>query len=218
MRAGLTTLLCSAAYGFALGSAHSELYAARNLLKFPLLIGITSLICALAYWMVARLCAAPLSFMAVQRATGRLFHDISLLLASLSPAVLFLAWTSRARDDGRLGDYDSFLAFNMAIVAVVGALALLRQTRELFALCGLSAARSRFLVGAWLLLSLGVGGQAAFVMRPFFGFPATRGNTPPFFVGAQPDLRGATNFYEAVWQTITRPRLPTWLDSDSGEH
>jgi hypothetical protein len=61
---------------------------------------------------------------------------------------------------------------------------------------------------------LGVGGQAAFFMRPFFGFPATRGNTPPFFVGAKPDLRGATNSYEAVWPTIRRPRLPKYLDSN----
>lgn len=212
MRGALTTLLCSAAYGFALGSAHSELYASRNLLKFPLLIAITGIVCALAYWIVARICAAQLSFVDVQRTTWRLFHDMSVLLASLSPAVLFLAWTSRATDDGVLGYYDSFLAFNMAIVAVAGSLALLRQARELFTLHGLAPASAKLLVGLWLALSLGVGGQAAFVMRPFFGFPATRGNTPPFFVLREPDLRGATNFYEMVWQTIQRPRLPDWLD------
>lgn len=217
MRALLTTLVCSAAYGFALGAAHSELYATRNLVKFPLLILITGSVCALAYWIVARLCAAHLSFLTVQRATGRLFHDMSILLASLSPAVIFLAWTSRANDDGLMGDYDTFLAVNMAIVAVVGSLALLRQARELFTKHDIGRGRAQLLVGVWLALSLGVGGQAAFVMRPFFGFPATRGNTPPFFVGAQPDLRGATNFYEAVWQTIRRPSLPAWLDDSSHE-
>ncbi|HUR28858.1 MAG TPA: hypothetical protein VM509_11770 [Planctomycetota bacterium] len=213
----MTTFACASAYGFALGSAHSELYATRNLLKFPLLIAITGTVCALAYWLVARLFEKELSFLAVQRATGRLFHDMSVLLASLSPAVLFLAWTSRARDDGRLGDYDSFLAFNMAIVAIAGSLALMRQTQQLFTQHGVDPLRAKLLVGAWLLLSLGVGGQAAFVMRPFFGFPATRGNTPPFFVGAEPDLRGATNFYESVWQTIQRPRLPAWLEEESGQ-
>lgn len=217
MRALLTTFACSAVYGFSLGSAHSELYATRNLLKFPLLVAITATVCALAYWIVARLLAAPLSFLAVQRATGRLFHDLSVLLASLSPVVLFLAWTARARDDGRLGSYDSFLAFNMAIVAFAGSLALLRQARELFTRHGLRPARAQMLVAIWLTLSLGVGGQAAFVMRPFFGFPATRGNTPPFFVGAEPDLRGATNFYEAVWQTIRHPPLPASLGGPDGE-
>jgi len=217
IRGALTTLTCSALYGFALGSAHSELYATRNLVKFPLLIVITGVVCALAYWIVARAFAPMLSFLAVQRATGRLFHDMSVLLASLSPAVAFLAWTSRATDDGMLGSYDSFLAFNVAIVAVAGSLALLRQTRALFTQYGLAPAPAKLLVGLWLVLSLGVGGQAAFVMRPFFGFPATRGNTPPFFVGAEPDLRGATNFYEAVWQTIRRPRLPSWLDAGARE-
>jgi hypothetical protein len=212
MRAALTTVLGSAAYGFALGSAHSELYATRNLLKFPLLIAITGVVCALAYWIVARGSGARLSFPAVQRATWRLFHDMSVLLASLAPAVIFLAWTARATDDGVLGTYDSFLSFNIAIVAVAGSLALLRQARELFTQHGLAPGRARLLVSLWLALSLGVGGQAAFVMRPFFGFPATRGNTPPFFVLSEPDLRGATNFYEMVWQTIQRPKLPARLD------
>ena len=42
--------------------------------------------------------------------------------------------------------------------------------------------------------------------------PPTRGAHPPFFLGAAPDLRGATNFYEAVMQTLSKPPLPTWLD------
>jgi len=73
-----------------------------------------------------------------------------------------------------------------------------------------SVARARVLVlvSLWLALTLGVGGQAAFYMRPFFGFPATRGNTPPFFLGAEPDVRGARNFYEAIAQTVWHPPLP----------
>jgi len=51
-------------------------------------------------------------------------------------------------------------------------------------------------------------------MRPFFGFPLTRGDVPPFFFGAEPDARGATNFCEAVPQTLQRPPLPsTWPSS-----
>ena len=45
-------------------------------------------------------------------------------------------------------------------------------------------------------------------MRPFFGYPASRGYDSPFLLGAQPDVRGATNFYEAVLQVYTVPRLP----------
>lgn len=208
IRVVLRTCLAAAAYGFALGSAHSELYATRNLLKFPLLITVTAGVCALSYWMVARLFAAQLSFLAVQRTAWHLFQDASILLASLSPAVFFLARVMRATDDGKLGEYDSFLALNLVAVALAGSLALLRQARKLFSDQALPRGRANPLVLAWLALSLCVGGQAAFFMRPFFGFPATRGGHPPFFLGAAPDLRGATNFYEAVLQTVYRPSLP----------
>lgn len=208
MRAALTTLLASATYGYALGSAHSELYAARNLLKFPLLIGVTAAVCALSWWVVARLLAAPLSFAGVQRTTWRLFRDSAVLLASLAPIVFFVGRVLRSTDDGRLGEYDGFLAANVFAVAVAGSLALVRQARELLGERGLPRARASTLVALWLALTLGVGGQAAFYMRPFFGFPATRGNTPPFFLGAQSDLRGATSFYEMAWQTVRNPPLP----------
>lgn len=215
MRAALVTALCAAAYGFALGSAHSELYAVRNLAKLPLLVLVTGVVCALAYFVIARGSGARLSFLDVQRATWRLFHDLAVILASLSPAVFFLARTARATDDGKLGSYDAFLAFNVVAFGCAGTLALVRQARGLFTEHAVAPARANVLVACWLALSLGVGGQAAFYLRPFFGFPATRGNTPPFFLGAEPDLRGATNFYEAVWQTIRRPALPRWLDGAS---
>jgi hypothetical protein len=89
-----------------------------------------------------------------------------------------------------------------------------RQARELLREHGLSRGRTLALISAWLALTLGVGGQAAFYLRPFFGFPATRGNHPPFFLGAAPDVRGATNFYEAVLQTLSHPPLPqSWPKS-----
>lgn len=214
MRAALVTALCAAAYGFALGSAHSELYAVRNLAKLPLLVLVTGVVCALAYFVIARGSGARLSFLDVQRATWRLFHDLAVILASLSPAVFFLARTARATDDGKLGSYDAFLAFNVVAFGCAGTLALVRQARGLFTEHAVAPARANVLVACWLALSLGVGGQAAFYLRPFFGFPATRGNTPPFFLGAEPDLRGATNFYEAVLQTIRRPALPQHWPSE----
>jgi hypothetical protein len=204
------TLLGSAAYGYALGSAHSELYALRHLLKFPLLISVTGAVCTPSYWIVARTCGAPLSFASVQRRVWSLFRDGALLLASLAPVIYFLARVARSTDDGELGEYDSFLALNIACVAGVGALALARQMRELVHGQALSLRLAGVLVCVWLALSSAVGGQAAFYMRPFFGFPATRGNVPPWFLGPAPDLRGATNFYEAVWQTLRAPRVERW--------
>lgn len=62
-----------------------------------------------------------------------------------------------------------------------------------------------------LFLALLVGGQAAFYVRPFFGVPASRGRTPPFLPGNEPDVRGATNFFELLSQFSSYPKLPEWF-------
>lgn len=212
IRTALATFAAAACYGVALGVAHSELYAARNALKFPLLLATTSIVCALGYWISARALSVPMSFGAAQRASWMLFRDASILLASLAPVVLFLAIVLRKEDDGLLGEYDFFLAANVVAIAFAGLLALVRQVRTIGEQNASSRPRAVLLVLAWATLTAAVGGQAAFFMRPFFGFPATRGGSPPFFLGATPDLRGATNFYEAVLQTVARPPLPERLD------
>lgn len=129
--------------------------------------------------------------------------------------MFFVARVARATDDGRLGEDDAFLALNMACVAASGTLALVRQAGELLIGRELSKARASALVGTQLALSLLVGGQAAFSMRPLFGLPAMRGNVPPWFLGHEADLRGATNFYESVWQTIRQPPPPGGLRDTS---
>lgn len=125
-------LLGAAAYGFALGSAHSELYAARNALKFPLLTALTCAICAPSYWIAARFLGAKLSFLGVQRSAAHLFLGASRLLGGFSPAIFFVAHAARAHDDGQLGSYDEFLALNLICVALAGAASLLQQSRELW--------------------------------------------------------------------------------------
>lgn len=209
----LATLAAAAAYGFALGAGHDLLYAGRNLVKFPLMIGATAAICSLAYWTTALLLGARLSFVAVQRTTWGLFHDTSLLLASLAPVVLFVALILRATDDGWLGEYDFFFSANVAAVAVAGGLALVQRARSLLPKAGLPLRQALCVVLAWGVLSLFVGGQVTFLMRPLVGMPATRGVTPPWFLGSEPDPRGATSFYGAVWQAVTRrplSQLPRW--------
>jgi hypothetical protein len=156
---------------------------------------------------------ARLSFVAVQRTTWGLFHDVSLLLASLAPAVLFVGLVLRATDDGWLGEYDFFLAANIGLIAVAGVLALVQRARALLPAAGLELRHALRVGVAWVALSLFVGGQVSFMLRPLIGVPATRGHVPPWFLGAEPDARGATSFYGAVWQIVSgRPlvTVPAW--------
>ena len=54
MRGIALLIVSSAAYGFAIGSVHSSTYAVHNLIKFPLLLTVTALVCAPAYFISAR--------------------------------------------------------------------------------------------------------------------------------------------------------------------
>ena len=61
-------------------------------------------------------------------------------------------------------------------------------------------------MSGWLALSLLVGGQAAWTLRPFFGVRSIPGDQTRFFLGSSPDYRGSTNFYEAVRDVDHAPR------------
>jgi hypothetical protein len=201
-------IAASAVYGFTVGSAHCLLYASRNLIKFPLLILSTAIVCSLAYFVMARFLTPELSFRHVQGLVITLFRDLSILLVSLSPVNYFIAQILVHTDDSRLGEYSFFLGMNVVFVAICGTLALVRQARSMLAAFPVSQRRVAAIISSWLLLTLLVGGQAAFYLRPFFGLPVSRGVTPPFALGAEPDVRGATNFYEAMIQIFTEPPLP----------
>jgi len=101
------------------------------------------------------------------------------------------------------------LGLNVFFIAVCGALALVRQGRMLLYKREVTSRRSLMLIFAWMLLSLLVGGQWAWTLRPFFGLHTVSAAQTPFCLGGLSDFRGATNFYEAVYHLISPPQLPT---------
>lgn len=206
MRAKLLVLVAgSAAYGFSVGCAHSLRYGLHDLLKFPLLLVVTASVCAVAYHLVASFAGARLRFAEVQHLSFALFRDAAVMLASLSPVGLFLSLTIARPDARGLHEYPLFLAFNVALIAACGTVALWRQVRGLARKAGLTQRRGAAVVGAWLMLSLLVGSQGAWFLRPFFGVASISADETPFFLGAAPDFRGATSFYEALWQVVAPP-------------
>jgi len=208
MRTLKTTLIlvvASAVYGFAAGSVHSLLFASRNLIKFPLLIVVTTVVCSLAHFLLARFAGLTLPFGEVQTTVLRIFRSLSVLLASASPVVYFLAMTiEQPRSAHDLREYPMFLGFNVLLVAVCGSVALWSQARVLLQGSRLTKARVWSIIAAWLLLSLFVGAQWAWYLRPFFGVSALEEDTP-FCLGTAPDFRGATSFYESVYQIFDPP-------------
>ena len=201
----LQTLLFSACYGFAIGSVHSHLYALRNLLKFPLLILLTATLCALAYYITARLIARQLRFGEVQRLTLGTFHDTTMLLASLGLPVLFLAHALERPVGRDLNEYPLFLGLNVLLIALCGTVALCRQARLLLLRHQIPLKRGIMVLVSWLLISLFAGGQCAWFLRPFFGVSSIEARHTPFFMGTMPDCRGAGSFYEAVYHLFAPP-------------
>ena len=209
MRRDVAALLAaSAVYGFSIGCVHSTRFGLHNLVKFPLLFAVTGAACAIAYFLWARLVGGcPFRFADVQRLALRLYRDAALLLAALAPANWFLARTLVPPDHESLHEYPMFLALNVCFIAAAGTLALVRQMRALARYHAWPLAPRLLTVGGWLALSLLVGGQAAWTLRPFFGVRSIPGDQTRFFLGSSPDYRGATNFYEAVYDVIARTPL-----------
>jgi hypothetical protein len=198
----LRAAIAAAGYGFSIGAVHSLLFALRNVIKFPLLILVTATVCGACYYVVARAIARELDARAIARVALAIFHDTSVLLLSLAPVTLFLALTVQRPGPHGLGEYPLFLSVNVALVAVSGSLALLRQCRRLVVEHGVAIERGTWLVAAWLAASLFVGAQASWYMRPFCG---VAGVDAPFMMGTAPDFRGATSFYEAVFHVLRPP-------------
>jgi hypothetical protein len=154
----------------------------------------------------ARFASTSLTFGEVQAVVLRIFRNLSVLLASLSPVVYFLARViEQPATDRELGEYPLFLGINVFLIALCGCVAVVRQASTLFTGQGLSLPKAWALITAWLLLSLLVGAQWAWYLRPFFGVSALEEDTP-FCLGTSPDFRGATSFYEAVHDIFNPPR------------
>ena len=200
------TIGAAAVYGFSAGLAHSLSFGLRNLVKAPLLLVGTAVVCGAACYLFAALCGARLGFVAVQRHTIAVFRDTALMLAGLSPVVFFLGRTIVPPDTDALGEYPLFLGLNVAFIAAAGTVALLRQARRL--LKEMSPRRCALIVGGWLALSLCVGGQGAWYLRPFYGLATVSAAETPVCLGSVADYRGARNFFEAVLHLLTPPPLP----------
>jgi len=204
VRAVSTTLLAAAVYGFSIGASKNLTYAWRSAIKVPLLLLGTGAICAVAWYVAAQFTGVRLSWAAVQRATFGQLRTLAVLLASLGPATAFLGQTMTAPTEGSLGGYPGFVAVNLIFIAIAGSFSVLLQARALRLEHRLPLHRGDALVAIWLLLSLAVGGQLAFYLRPFFGIASLHG-APPFLLGDEPTVTGARNFYEFVWQLVAPP-------------
>src|SRR5262245_57307935 len=144
-------LVAAATYGFSVGAVCSLRFAALNLIKLPLLIGVSGAVSAGAYFLAARLLAPEPRLAEVRRLVLESYADLVDLLAALAPVTLFLALTIRPpTSPADLGEYPAFLGGNVALIAAAGIVSVARQAAALLHRHALPRTRAVPLVAAWL--------------------------------------------------------------------
>lgn len=201
-RWGLRLVVAPAVYGFSVGAVYSWRSAALNTLKFPLLIAVTAVVCAASHFLIARFFGLRLTFSQVRNLVFEGYGDLGVMLASLSTVLLFFALTFEPSiSPTELGEYPWFLGLNVVLIAGLGSLSLVRQAHGVVRRAHTSTRRAACVVGGWLAVSLLVGAQGAWYLRPFFGNRAVP-DDGTFCLGTRPDFRGATSFFEAVGDLV----------------
>lgn len=193
----LLMVLSSALYGFVLGWWHGPRLAAYVALKLPLALIGTSTITMLFAWIAARAVGLSLRFVQVGALTFLGLTTASVLLASLTPiAWLFTATALPPPSPAARTAHNVLYLTHTLLVAVSGFVG----SRHLWrALCAMNASRSAVLTTyvTWLLAYALVGGEVAWILRPFVG--SVSPEYPIVFL-REDALRG--NVYEFIFSDI----------------
>jgi hypothetical protein len=182
-------------YGASVGLWRSPLQAVYVAMKMPLVILVTAAGNAVLNGTLAQLLGTGLSFRQTSLAIVMSFAVAAIILASLSPLVLFLIVnTPPFSSDAHGGE-----VMLVALVAAIAFAGIVANVRLLGLIEHASRGRTAALktLFAWLAGNLLLGSQIAWVLRPYIG-PA---ELPVEFLRAEP-WRG--NFFEALASAVLR--------------
>jgi len=99
------------------------------------------------------------------------------------------------------------IGLNVLFIAACGMVAFIRQAARLLRRYSLDLRRAVLVVAVRLSLSFCVGAQCSWYWRPYLGVSTIPADATPFIFGTRPDFRGATSFYEAVYNIFDPPPL-----------
>lgn len=160
-------LILSAYYGVVMGSYSLfsrgvPWYMITNMVKVPVLLLGTTVLCCPALYVFGIASGATLSLRSLLAALAAAQTMLVLLLASMSPIVLFFLTT--------FDTYAPAKVIQVLVWAVAG-IASLRFLRRLLAQLDPALSRKSGLMLSWMLLFGMVGMQGAWMARPFIGAP-----------------------------------------------
>jgi hypothetical protein len=167
--AAISTILFGAIYGAVLGSWHGARLAIYVAIKVPLLMLSTAVITALFNWIVAALLGLRLRIAQTFALTLLPLAIASIVAASLAPVAWF--FTEALPDPSPLQRtlHNVLYLVHVILIACAG-LAGTRTLRSvLIDVCDGDAGRARHVRFAWIVVYAFVGGEVAWMLRPFVG-------------------------------------------------
>jgi hypothetical protein len=184
-----------AAYGFTVGYWRDPLMGWYVAVKMPLLVFFTLMCNGLLNGLLALLLGSGLGFRQSLLALLTSSAIAGVILGSLAPVTLLLAWNAPPPDSPQAqSSHAAYLVTHTFLIGFAGIAANVHLHRLLAAKAPTTAAATATLL-AWLGGNGFLGAQFSWVLRPFFGSPTLEVQ----FLRPDP-LRG--NFYQTVWRSL----------------
>ena len=164
----LGMVLCAAVYGAVLGWWHGPRLAGYAAVKLPLVLLLTSALTVLFSWTASAVLGLPLRFGQVAVLTFLALAAASLLLASLAPVAGFFTFCAPAPSGTARTTHNVLYLLHTAFVAgcgLAGSVVLWKAMRRLAA----PRRTLRAVYAVWIAAFALVGGEVAWVLRPFVG-------------------------------------------------
>lgn len=186
-----------AAYGFSVGYWRDPVLGVYVAAKLPLLVALTLICNGLLNGLLGMLLGSGLGFRQSLLALLTAFALAGVILGSLAPVTLLLAWNAPPPDSPVAQTaHAAYLVTHTFLIGFAGIAANIHLHRLLAAKAPSATAATVTLL-AWLGGNGFLGAQFAWILRPFFGSPTLKVE----FLREDP-LRG--NFYQTVWHSIDR--------------